>query len=986
MAPANAAVAGAPARARPFAPYDVACEHKKSQDGICILPSLYASDWFAKSPNGRIGSLLAMYCVFDGHKDATAMEYLEKHWTRNVEHEARVLAARGAGAGSGDDGIESAFQRVLQRMESEYGTSNNVGCFFCNGNTPEGGATVNVVAVQCVPSPPGDGRKFALDLVCANVGDSGALMLPHPAEFDSISADDRSLHVRLSREHNPDDPFEARRLISSECRLARLRGDNGQELGPLRVYPGGYAISRAFGDFDSPGIICEPEFTRVHVPAVGCRLLVASDGVFSALKDSEIAQECFRFMGPDTCARGIVDKVMRTRGKHDDITCIVVDIPSYNTLEALMAEAQQSLEDVEIVTKWMKKRVPLTREQTLEIESAESECSDDIDVTVHAGRNFGDFSAKKLYDDFDVEDLIGRGVYGSVRKGKSRKTGETVAIKSILRSRVDAALIQDECDVLQVLCGHHPSFPEKLMVYEDSHALKSEVTHIVTDLYTGGTLLEGIEQRGLFDEGDWCVIANELLGAVSFMHSLGVAHRDLKPDNIMLVKPWSKQPGSIPIIKLIDFGSATFCMAHETLKGHVGTKFFSAPECLRRQKYTKKCDVWSLGVILLVLITGFPNGLAVEQQWRELHSGATPKFPESVPKHFKKLIQACLIMDQTRRPSCGSILRAANEWLGTSFSSNSIISSPMKSRPARRLAIPHNFSDAVRSYNGAAHDALSRSGKGNQEEEDISRHEGNHWQLDLNVERGDVVGTAQPLAIIDTIVAENQRVAYQKHVTDMLSIVASPQEIRAIIDCVRKSKSRSGEGQDARNSSDGVRHAEWCSAITLEESARVAGALDSSAQLVLARHLTGMDASDLWIDLEILEQLDTLHERHKHVFNAIEKFAKARKVTGFEEGGANLDTQELSAVDDNREMVQGDAHSGMVRAMMSRGLSSYNLSATEKTPIEPSDLTVRGGSAWFWEDWSDSGGGGSRSGSVRNGAAAAAAAAAAATATASLKR
>ena len=471
-----------------------------------------------------------------------------------------------------------------------------------------------------------------------------------------------------------------------------------------------------------------------------------------------------------------------------------------------------------------------------EIEEANADCPD---VTVHQGRNFGNFASKKVYDDLEVGDLIGRGIYGSVRRAVDRKTGDILAVKSILRTKVDENAIKDECDALQVLCGHHPNFPSKLMVYEDSPLLKSEVTHIVTDIYTGGTLIQAIAQRGLFDEGDWCVFANQLLGAVSFMHSLGVAHRDLKPDNIMLKEPWSPKPGAIPTLKIIDFGSATFCLAHETMKGHVGTKFFSAPEVLRRKPYTKKCDVWSVGVLLMVLLKGYPSGTAVEGQWRALQQGLSPTFPDTVPKHFIKLIKAALVMDPTRRPSCGSILKAADDWLGASFTNNNVFTSPNKVRPAKRLAIPTSFSDAL-----SLHIELTRASTASQEveqrdheEEDVSVYKGNSWELDLAMEKGSIA-KGEPLDVIDNLDEQSRRMAYQKHVTDMLSVVATPMEVHRILQYINRQLRAKNAGVK-RTSLDGDHDSSdvelaWCSADLLEEAARENDALEPLTQLELA--------------------------------------------------------------------------------------------------------------------------------------------------------
>tara|TARA_B100000003_G_scaffold208610_1_gene229466 strand:+ start:1968 stop:4838 length:2871 start_codon:yes stop_codon:yes gene_type:complete len=942
-------VSAARASGDELASFDVAWVRKKSQDGFLIFPSIGKS-WYGDGGDGAgdapASSVLAMYCVFDGHKDATAMLFLETHLGKNVEHELRLLSAETRSKGGREEdesALEQAIRRALVRTEGEYGRSNMKGCFFCHGRAPEGGSTVVVVALQCAAAGR-DGHSFAIDLVCANVGDSGALMLPHPSELEGMTPEDREQHVRLNREHNPDDPFEARRLISAECRLARLRTREGDEVGPLRVFPGGYAVSRAFGDFDLSAIVCEPEFTRVRMPEKGCRLLVASDGVFSALTDNSIASECSQFMDTETCADGIVQKVLKVRGVHDDITAVVVDLPPIAEIRDYVRASRPSAGPIRRLTGFSKAPEPLSREQEMEIQEAES-----VDVTVHQGRNFGDFSAKKIYDEFDVQELIGRGIYGSVRRAKDRLTGDVVAVKSILRSRMVASAIADECDVLQVLCGHHPNFPAKFMIYEDHPKLKSEVTHIVTDLYSGGTMIQAISSRGLFDEGDWCVFANQLLGAVSFMHSLGVAHRDLKPDNIMLKEPWSPTPGSIPTLKIIDFGSATFCLSNETMRGHVGTKFFSAPECLRRKPYTKKCDVWSVGVLLMVLLKGFPSGLEVEEQWRSLQRGEEPSFPSSIPKHFIKLIKAALVMDPARRPSCGSILKAADEWLGTSFTHNRVFTSPKKSRPARPLSLPKDFKAAYDLHvENVKATSVVRDQQEDHEEEDISVYKGNSWQLDLRLEKGVVRSpSGRALDVVESLSAHNNVLVYQRHVTDMLSVVATPIEVRDVMKNINSKLE--GRYQSTKRTSidaEGNEHT-WCPALLLEEAAEDTGAVDVLAQLKLARYLTGLPPEELLIDMNTLSNLDTLHERHRHVFDAFSEHSPS---------SSKLNAAELSAMDGERRVVQSEAHSDMVRAMIARGLSSYDLTSYAKEPAEPSELTVRGGSAWFFEDWSNSSG------------------------------
>ena len=87
---------------------------------------------------------------------------------------------------------------------------------------------------------------------------------------------------RLSREHNPDDPLEAKRMQDAGARLGRMR-ERGKEVGPMRSYPGGLTVSRAIGDLGSPAVTCEPECSRVSLPKGGGRLIIASDGLWLSL-------------------------------------------------------------------------------------------------------------------------------------------------------------------------------------------------------------------------------------------------------------------------------------------------------------------------------------------------------------------------------------------------------------------------------------------------------------------------------------------------------------------------------------------------------------------------------------------------------------------------------------------------------------------------------------------------------------------------------
>jgi calcium-dependent protein kinase len=112
-----------------------------------------------------------------------------------------------------------------------------------------------------------------------------------------------------------------------------------------------------------------------------------------------------------------------------------------------------------------------------------------------------------------------------------------------------------------------------------------------------------ISERGQFNENDSANIMGQLLSAINYCHSKGIAHRDLKPENILIVSP--RESPDLKL-KLIDFGTAVIESPDKKLQGFTGTSYYVAPEVIVRDKYSLKCDVWSLGVILYILLSGIP--------------------------------------------------------------------------------------------------------------------------------------------------------------------------------------------------------------------------------------------------------------------------------------------------------------------------------------------------------------------------------------------
>lgn len=118
----------------------------------------------------------------------------------------------------------------------------------------------------------------------------------------------------------------------------------------------------------------------------------------------------------------------------------------------------------------------------------------------------------------------------------------------------------------------------------------------------GGELFDEIIKRKFLTEQDAMFIIRQILSATMYCHSKGVVHRDLKPENILI--DYVAENGRI-MIKIIDFGTALFVPPQTKISEMLGTPYYIAPEVITGE-YNEKCDVWSIGVILYILLSGSP--------------------------------------------------------------------------------------------------------------------------------------------------------------------------------------------------------------------------------------------------------------------------------------------------------------------------------------------------------------------------------------------
>ncbi|KAH7297945.1 hypothetical protein KP509_25G020200 [Ceratopteris richardii] len=191
---------------------------------------------------------------------------------------------------------------------------------------------------------------------------------------------------------------------------------------------------------------------------------------------------------------------------------------------------------------------------------------------------------------------LGSGVDGTVCVCTENATGYQYACKSINRSNSAAVLhAHAEIAMLERLCGH-----PNIIAYRD-HFEDEDRLHIVMDLCQGGDLCDHLQEKGPLPERDAARILRAVVSAVAFCHERGVMHRDIKPENILL----PCRNSGYENLKLADFGASADFSHDRCFNDVEGTPCYVAPEVLTGTGYDEKIDVWSLGVLFHVILSGY---------------------------------------------------------------------------------------------------------------------------------------------------------------------------------------------------------------------------------------------------------------------------------------------------------------------------------------------------------------------------------------------
>ncbi|XP_037338174.1 calcium/calmodulin-dependent protein kinase (CaM kinase) II beta 1 isoform X34 [Pungitius pungitius] len=260
----------------------------------------------------------------------------------------------------------------------------------------------------------------------------------------------------------------------------------------------------------------------------------------------------------------------------------------------------------------------------------------------------------RFTDEFQLYEELGKGAFSVVRRCVKLCTGQEYAAKIINTKKLSARdhqKLEREARICRLL--KHSN----IVRLHDS--ISEEGFHyLLFDLVTGGELFEDIVAREYYSEADASHCIQQILEAVLHCHQMGVVHRDLKPENLLLASKCKNAA-----VKLADFGLAIEVQGdQQAWFGFAGTPGYLSPEVLRKEAYGKPVDIWACGVILYILLVGYPPFWDEDQHklYQQIKAGAydfpSPEW-DTVTPEAKNLINQMLTINPAKRITAQEALK-----------------------------------------------------------------------------------------------------------------------------------------------------------------------------------------------------------------------------------------------------------------------------------------------------------------------------------------
>ncbi|XP_055054732.2 calcium/calmodulin-dependent protein kinase (CaM kinase) II beta 1 isoform X15 [Misgurnus anguillicaudatus] len=260
----------------------------------------------------------------------------------------------------------------------------------------------------------------------------------------------------------------------------------------------------------------------------------------------------------------------------------------------------------------------------------------------------------RFTDEYQLYEELGKGAFSVVRRCVKLSTGQEYAAKIINTKKLSARdhqKLEREARICRLL--KHPN----IVRLHDS--ISEEGFHyLLFDLVTGGELFEDIVAREYYSEADASHCIHQILDSVHHIHQHDIVHRDLKPENLLLASKCKNAA-----VKLADFGLAIEVQGdQQAWFGFAGTPGYLSPEVLRKEAYGKPVDIWACGVILYILLVGYPPFWDEDQHklYQQIKAGAydfpSPEW-DTVTPEAKNLINQMLTINPTKRITAQEALK-----------------------------------------------------------------------------------------------------------------------------------------------------------------------------------------------------------------------------------------------------------------------------------------------------------------------------------------
>jgi len=277
------------------------------------------------------------------------------------------------------------------------------------------------------------------------------------------------------------------------------------------------------------------------------------------------------------------------------------------------------------------------------------------------GNNIKSLKQEDVAAHYDIKEKLGTGSFAVVKRGIRRHDSRAFAVKIIKKSKLNAdelAVVHDEVEIMHKI--EHDNCVKLEEMYETSKKI-----YLIIELLTGGELFDRIVAKGSYSEKEASEVIASIASAIQYLHSIGIVHRDLKPENLIYLSSDQDSP-----IKITDFGLAKFRVmkdeSNDAMTTACGTPGYVAPEVLKNEPYDKAVDLWSLGVILYILLCGFPPFFSdsTAALYKQIKKGAYD-FPspywDEISDLAKDLVRHLLTVDPQERYTTAQVL--SHPWI-----------------------------------------------------------------------------------------------------------------------------------------------------------------------------------------------------------------------------------------------------------------------------------------------------------------------------------